>query len=450
MISQLKTIAKSRIPDLHLRELLKGTSIAMVIRVLGVGTSYLFTFLIARLYGAGAMGSFALAQTVLMITAIIARLGFDTASVRFVSENYSQKKYGILRKVYFAILKMVIPMSILLSVGLFFLAPILAEIMHKPEMESLFRISAFGVLPFALLFIHSESFRGMKKIIHYSLFRNMTTPFIASIVLLGYYFSGLSSKIYPVYSYLISIGVLSVIAIAMWLIQMPKSDETDKNQKIKKRNLLNVSLPMLLTSSMGYILQWTGIFILGIFRPEWEVGVYNVAMKISLVTSISLFAINSIAAPKFAELFAQGKMKDFEKIVHQSTRLIFWTSAPFLLLFLIFPTFFLGLFGEEYIFGKWTLIYLTIGQFINAISGSVGYILQMTGKQKTFQNIMIVSTIINIIMNVIFIPKFGITGAAIASALSLIIWNLTSIFMVKKNHNILTLYLPKRFISDER
>jgi O-antigen/teichoic acid export membrane protein len=445
LINKLKKHIKSKIPDIHLQELLKGTSTAMVIRVMGVGTSYMFTFLIAGLYGASAMGSFALAQTVLMITAIIARLGLDTASVRFVSENYSKGKYSTLRKVYFTILKMVVPMSMLLSIGLFSLAPVLARnILNKPGMESLIRIASFGVLPFVLLFIHSGSLRGMKKIIHYSLFRNMTTPFIGSVLLLAFFYSGFTSDKYPVFAYLISIAILSVIALVVWLKKLPKTDTNkERTKEVHLKGLLTVSLPMFFTSSMSYILQWTGLIILGIYRPAWEIGVYTVAFKVSLITGIALFAINSIAAPKFAELFSKNNMKDLENIVHQSTRLIFWTSAPFLILFLIFPTFFLGLFGQEFVFGKWTLIFFTIGQFINAISGSVGLILQMTGKQKVFLNIIITSTVINIILNVILIPKFGITGAAISSMISMVVWNLISIIMVRKYYMILTLYIPK-------
>ena len=414
----------------------------MVIRVLGFGTGYLFTFLIARLYGASVMGSFALVQAIMMITALLARLGLDTASVRFISENYAKGEYGKLRNIYFTSIRIIIPVAVLFSGCLFFLSPILANnIMNKPELELLFPFASFGVLPFSLLFIHSECFRGMKKIIHYSLFRRMTMPFIASIILLIFYYSGITSNKGPLYSYLLAVYILSLVAFVIWIYEMPNSD--GHNPQINVSNLLRVSFPMLLTSSMAYLLQWTGLFILGIYRPVWEIGVYNVAVKVSLLTSIGLFAINSIAAPKFAELFAKHDMKNLESVVHQSNRLIFWASAPVLLFFLIYPTFFLKFFGEEYIFGKWALIFLIIGRFISAISGSVAYILLMTGKQKIYFYIKVISLIINIILNILLIPKFGITGAAIANGISIAVWNLTSVIVVKINLNILTLYIPK-------
>ena len=88
------------------------------------------------------------------------------------------------------------------------------------------------------------------------------------------------------------------------------------------------------------------------------------------------------------------------------------------------------------------LILLAFGQFVNSISGSVGYILQMTGKHKVFQNIILAATIINIVLNAVLIPVYGISGAAFASMVSLMFWNLTSVVYIRTNLNIMTLYIP--------
>jgi len=425
---------------------MKGISISLTIRIFGVGTGYLFTFLIAKYYGASVMGSFALSQTILMITVIMAKLGLDTASVRFISEHYSKKNYITLKVIYFMILKMVIPLSIILSIGLYIISPFLANLMHKPDMEGLFKVTSIGVLPLSLLFIHSESFRGMKKILIYSLFRNMTTQLVGSIILLIFFYFDFKMKIIPLYAYLISICILSFIAAIIWKFQFRELSLKANNSRIKFRNLLKVSFPMLMTSSMAYIINWVGVFILGIYNSESDIGVYNIAMKLSMLTNISLFAVNSIAAPKFAELFANKNMIGFNQTVYQSSKLIFFTTIPIILILLIFPTYLLGIFGDEYEKGKWVLIFLTIGQFINSISGSTGYILQMTGYQKIFQNIIFFSAVINIFMNIILVPSLGIFGASISSMICIIIWNFLSVFIIYKKFNIITVYFPN-FIS---
>ncbi len=81
-----------------------------------------------------------------------------------------------------------------------------------------------------------------------------------------------------------------------------------------------------------------------------------------------------------------------------------------------------------------------IGQFINILCGSVGYILLMTDKQNVFKNIMILATFLNIAMNIILIPLYGINGAAIASSISLILWNVISFVYIYRKYNISTIW----------
>lgn len=395
-------------------------------------------------YGAAVLGLFALAQTVLFLITIFTRLGLDTASIRFVSEKIATNKNSEIKEIYLKILYLVIPLCLFMSVLMYFSAQVIAiKIFYKPDMTVLLKIVAIAITPFTILFIHSEIFRGFKNTILYSFFRQSTLPIIATVFLVIFYLNNSNQFYNPLISHLISIGSLFVISsIILW----KKTFSTIPNLKIKSikfQGLLKISIPMMFTSSMLYILQWTDTLVLGIYRPEWEIGVYNIAIKISMVSSITLFAINSIAAPKFAELFYSKKMQDFKIIIHQSTRLIFWTSIPILIIFITFPQFFLGIFGEEYIVGKWAMVFLVIGQFINAISGSVGYILQMTGKQKYFQKIILFSTLINLILNFILIPVYGIIGAAIASMISIAIWNIISIYKIYKSYGILTVFIPQ-------
>ena len=91
----------------------------------------------------------------------------------------------------------------------------------------------------------------------------------------------------------------------------------------------------------------------------------------------------------------------------------------------------LGLFGEEFKNGYLSLLILIVGQLVNALSGSVGYIMVMTGKQKQASIVFAISAALNIIMNLIFIPIFGIAGAAAARAASLILWNVTLVFYIR-------------------
>ena len=180
--------------------------------------------------------------------------------------------------------------------------------------------------------------------------------------------------------------------------------------------------------------------MIGIFKAEVEVGIYNVALKLAMTTGIVLASVNSIVAPKLSETFNNYKVDEFQKLIKQSTRIIFFSTLPILIILFLLPEFLLSFFGAEFTIAKNTLLILLVGQVGNAMSGSVGYILQMTGNEKLFQNILTLALLLNIVLNFLLIPKYGIIGAAIASSMSLVFWNLTSVFFIYKKYKVLTLY----------
>jgi O-antigen/teichoic acid export membrane protein len=206
--------------------------------------------------------------------------------------------------------------------------------------------------------------------------------------------------------------------------------------------MLGESMPMMLTGSMFFIMGWTDNIILGIFRPSEEVGLYDAAFKLSTLSAIVLLAINAIQAPVFSELYHKKEMGRLQQLIIKSNRLLFFTSLPLTLVLCFFPFSILGFLGEAFK-GAWlALIILSIGNFVNSITGSIGILLQMSGHQKQYNNIITTTAIGSIVLNFVLIPKYGLLGAAITSSSAKIIQNLLSVAYAKKNLGILSIYLP--------
>jgi len=442
---KLKRYFEKKFEDKHLSELVKGSSTAFSFRVIGIVFSYIFTLLITRGYGAKAMGIFALSLIVLQVSSVIGRLGMDTALLRFVSEYSSQCKWCLIKEISKKAFRIVIIISFFVSLIAFFSSSYIAQyIFHKSYLSKYFKIISIGIVPIVLYFINSERLRGLKKIREYSFLRYMGLLFFASILLFISFF--FVRKIYvPIVVYVISIFIMLAFSVFFWIKNFAKyknvANYKNKIKTISYKNIFSVSIPMLLTSSLTLIIEWTDIFMLGILRSASEVGIYRVAFRVAEITSIALLSVNSIVAPKFAESWAKKDMKGFEKIARQSTKLIFWTSLPILLVFWLFPSIILGIFGNEFKKGVLVLIILTFAQFINAVVGSVGYILQMTGKEKVLQYVVFIAVLVNMGLNIILIPKYGINGAAFASMFSLAIVNIIPFFLVKKYYGFYTINL---------
>jgi O-antigen/teichoic acid export membrane protein len=204
---------------------------------------------------------------------------------------------------------------------------------------------------------------------------------------------------------------------------------------------------MLNIAASNIFTNYIRVYILAYLKSPKDVGIYNIAFKIATVTSFFLVSINSIVAPKFAELYWSNRTKELKKTVLKSAKLNFWSSTPVLLPFIFFPKFFMGLFGIEFVEGYRSLIILSIGQFVNAFCGSVGYLLTMTGNQDVFRNIYFISTILNLLLCFILIPLLGVDGAALSFSISMIFWNVLSLIIVKKKFGFVTYYLP--FLKNE-
>ncbi|GAB64083.1 MAG: flippase [Candidatus Jettenia sp.] len=441
MINKFISKLKNKLRDKDIKEILLGSSLALIYRIFGMIGGYILLLVVSRYYGSKGLGIYNLLTSVLTIFVLIGTLGLKTYSLRFVSQFYTEGKYRKIFDLYKNIVQLTIPISILLSVLLFIFAKELSMYVFKDESLVLgFKIIGL-IIPFMVLYsINIEFIRGLKNIKFSEFLRNLTVPLFNTVFLVlfalfmtGYYVA--------VISYTIAIAI-SFLLSTCYIIKIILGFKKYQHDNILKKEILKVSLPMVVTAFSFFIMGKTDTIMIGMFSTMENVGIYNAALKLASLTSFILMAINTVSAPKFSELYWSNKVEDLRKVVQFSSKLIFLFSIPVLCILLILPQFSLGLFGEEFKIGKYALIFLVIGQFINATSGSVGIFFNMTGDQNLFRNIMLIAVVINIVLNYILIPKYGINGAAIATMVSMSFWNIAGAINIKLKYNINTFYIP--------
>jgi O-antigen/teichoic acid export membrane protein len=444
----LNKLLKTTEKDKNLIELLKGSLTFLILRISGVFFTYIFIAIISRSYGAKVMGIFALSLTILQISTVVGKVGTDTAVMRFIAEYSTHKTWKNIKKISNKIFVLIIPFSIIISFIIFLKAEWIAKaIFHKEFLSYYFKIVSFAILPNIYLMINTERLRGLKKIIKYSFLKTFAVPFF-SFLFIAVSLLFIHKNNLPVLSYVLATLIVTVISMVLWIKEYQKLNNNqfninDRTTKPNYKNLLSLSFPMFFTSSLLLIMGWTDTFMLGIFKELSKIGIYRVALRLATFTSIGLLAVNSILGPKITEHWEKKELKFMKTTIKQATVLILLLSFPIAFIFILFPSFLLGFFGEEFKIGSLSLIMLTIGQFVNALVGSVGLILFMTGKQKVIQNVVFFGAILNIVLNYFLIPKFGINGAAFASMISLMIINIIPFFLIKKYYGFYTISLRK-------
>jgi len=438
----MKKRLQNALKDNDFSELLKKGGISFFLRIGGQIFGFLLTLLIARYFGAEGLGEYMLAVVVLRIFTLIAKLGMDTASIRFIASFAKQKKWKSLLYFRKKVVSTLLVTSIISSSLMYFLANAIANLLNiNPEYIRLF---SFFILPMVFFILHYQSLRGLKKIAAFSFFYRMSQAMftiIAIIILLQYS----NDSIVPFYAYATNLIIVSILAFVVFRSALKVKIEENVEEEIEEKslkNILAVAMPLMFAQSVQFIMAWTDKLMIGNMMTAEDVGVYGVAFRLSMFASISLMAINSIASPKFAEMYGDNNIEGLKKVAQQSTKMIFWSTLPLVILFFMFPELLLGFFGEQFKIGVYAFLLLSFGKLISSFSGSVGNLLQMTGKQLIYMNVLLVGAIINVLLNYFLIPIYGINGAAIASMTSIIIWNLTMVYYVKKELGFLTFYIP--------
>ena len=441
LINSQKEAIRSVLLNSHLKELLAGSTIAFVFSVLGAGGGYIFAYIVSNTYGTRGMGVYSLTYSVLVILEILGTLGFRNSILRFVGHYYSENNHKAIRGIYHQMLRISSPIALLFSVLLaLFSYQIATLIFHDIILRSAFLILSLMTPFYVINALNVELIRSLRNIPLSEYLRDLNKPIFCILTLLV-----LNRLWSNVYAPLISLGISFIVAFFISSIYLRKklnSLSRESERLLSNRELAKISFSMMITAFSFLIMGQLDLLMLGMFSTTENAGVYSVAVRLATVTSYVLFALNIIAAPKFAELYWSKNFSALKDIVRFATKITFWCSLPFLLAYGLFPGFFMGIFGTEFTKGRTALIFLAIGQFINSTSGIVGQFLNMTGRQQIFRNIVLMAAFIDLLLCYILIPKYGINGAAVATMSSLIFWNVVSVLVVRKADKINTFYFP--------
>lgn len=401
-------------------EVLKKSSSAFLIRILGFLAGYTFMYLTVNIFGAETQGRLSLGFSFMIIGALICRLGVD---IHFVKVFAINNNLNNARGIYFRIVPYIFILSFVVS-SIFFLFSdyISTSFFNDPELGIYFKWTAPCILFYTFILVNASVFRGLRLNSLYSFLFN-GGRFLFSLFVLGVLFFFTKNPIVVVIAHTSAIFILFIISIVYLFKHIfPFSRGT----AYEPRTFIRQSLPMLFSATMIVFLGWADTIILGIYKDSSTVGIYSVVLKIAAVTSFSFQAIDSILAPKLSKAFHDDDMKLFKMLIKYSTIANIIISIVVVLFILSFKDLILSFFGGEFKEASIALIILCIGQLFNAICGPVGSILQMTGRQKIFQNILFIALIINITLNLMLIKNYGINGVAFATAFSLVFWNITS------------------------
>jgi len=183
------------------------------------------------------------------------------------------------------------------------------------------------------------------------------------------------------------------------------------------------ALPLLFAGQMAIINQNADIVLLGALMGAEAVGIYRPVSSIVALIGFGLTSVNMALAPVVASLHAKGELVRLQRLITAATRATTVFALPTTAGLILGGRWILRIFGRTFTRGATALVILSLGQLVNAGMGSVGLILTMTGHERDTAKGLAVAVGLNIVLNLALIPSFGIEGAAAATTMSLVTWN---------------------------
>lgn len=415
------------------RLLARGSFVAFLIQGTGAALLLLIEMLVARLLGVAEFGHYALVSAWVYVLGLVGTLGLNHVLLKNVAAYLATEDWaalrGLLRRTF-------------LWAGTAAGALVVAGLVVLWLLESccidagLFRVTLPGLLalPFVVLsYLRQATLRGF-GLIGRALLPDFVLRPVVFLGLLGAAVWGCAATLDATTVLTLNLAALALaFAVGLfWQRRARPAPLHDTPPTYRDREWLALALPMFLIVGLNLISSRIDVILLGLLSTSENVGAYAAASRIADVIVFGLASANAIAAPLIAGLHAAGKREELQTLVKSAARGILAFTLPLALGVLVFGREILALFGDGFAAGYPVLAILVAGQLVNALAGPVGFLMTMTGAHRAAVKIVASSALLNLVLNAVLIPLFGMLGAAVATAISTATWNLLMLNYVKQ------------------
>jgi len=414
-------------------KLIKDGSYSMVITVASKGFSMLIGVLLVRILGTAEYGVYTYVLSLVYALTIPAEFGIPNLIVRETAQSVAKNTPEVTKGVWRWSMRITLILSGIIVIAALVVAVMRPGLFEKFDLATvLWGISLVLLLP--IVHMTGAALRGLKEVVLGQVPDLVIMHGVYTLLLIIFMFITpldlTSASAMALRALATLIALISGIGLLLW--KLPKTVKQAVPEYHGKA-WFGSALPLGLSSGLSVIKNRASILILGLFATTSQIGIYQVGITTAALAGLVLQVINTILAPQFASLFAQGEMKKLQRLVTTSARLALFFNLAATLVFIFFGKFLLALlFGPELVAAYVPLLIILAGQMVNSMAGSVGFLLNMTGHEKDVMKALGISVVLSVIVNLIFTPLWGINGAALATALSLIFIQIYQYIIVRQ------------------
>ena len=413
-------------------KLIKGVAGSFGLKVSSSALAFVMSVILARFLGKAGLGTYSYAMTWANLLGIPAALGLDQLIVREIAVYRSQKKYSLMG----GILRWASILVIFSSITVTLIAIAVAwqkQTNSNPTVTIAIAMAMVTVPVISLRNVRLGAMKGLRKVVVGQIPDSLLSPLIIiCLVTLSYFLLNERFNVFWVLGIKIVASVVTFAVGTKWLLNSLPPEVSQIAPEYKTKKWLADALPFMFLGTSQLLNSRIDIIMLGAIKGVDAVGIYAVLLGISKLTVFIHQAANSVLGPTIATLYSEGEMRQLESVVRKSMLSVFAFSLVIGIPLILLGKQVLLIFGAEFIPGRTALAILVVGSIFTSFTGAVGILLNMTGHQNDTAIAVGISAVLNIILNSVLIPIWGINGAATATTTSLILINIIKAISVKR------------------
>ncbi|MBW7998204.1 MAG: oligosaccharide flippase family protein [Candidatus Glassbacteria bacterium] len=414
----------------------KGAAIIFSGLVFARLVNYAYQSLLSRVGGQVEFGLFFLGVTTLAVAGGIAALGIDHGVARFaplyIGGDDRRRLRGMMRGAFLIALVNGTVAGVLLSL----LAGPLADLLFaKEQMTGIFRICALA-LPFMVsgrvLVKSVVAFQKIGYRVAVNQFASPVTRLVLTVVLLA---AGMRAE-GAMWAYAAS-EIISWCAL-LWLLQrrvQPIFGGGAGDAEFDFRPFITYCLPLFLSGLVVQVMNYIDAFMVGHFLDSARVGLYGAAARLAALVALGTELLNPLFLSITTGAFAQKRHELVSGTFNSNNRWFLYISLPIVcLLAIMAPEAMVLVWGDNFAGGATVLTILAAGRFFYYLSSTSGLLLTMYARTKLILALNLMAAVVNFCLNLYLIPRYGIEGAAAATAVTLTMHALLTVMAARRTH----------------
>ncbi len=408
----------------RLTSVIRGSAFVFGCRVTGAAFTLLLQVMLARWMGASELGIYVLAFSWCILLATVSHLGFTAASLRVISHAVEMNRPGLIWGFLKRVGQIVLGASVLIA-----LTGSIVVFLSKGPLDDgtaapfLLAMAIVPILAFNnIRCLVAVAFRWIKLAFFWT---EVVRPISICIIIAAIWWLT-STRLSASIVMIVQMIVISAIAVVLFvnLRRRLNAEVAAAPAEYETRAWTRIALPLLIISLFGNYFPEFMLILVGAHVPSDQVAVFHVSYRLALIVTFALSAVDVVISPVAARLFAADNTSELQTVVTRATNLGFWSSVAAVAIFAIFGPLVLGFFGPEFIVGYTTMLMLLSAQLVRAAAGPVIALLSVSSHQDRCLVVFACALIASIVLVFIFVPLFGIHGAALSVLIVTLGWSI--------------------------